>query len=63
MNTHVVVGTDVAVHRPRWRVAEGEEQDVDVEHSVEVGKYLGTVLSIRAGTNERETLSINGMYL
>ena len=48
--THVVVGVDVAVHRARRSVAEGQQEHINVEHSVEVREHLGSVLEVSTYT-------------
>lgn len=42
--SHVVVGADVAVDRTHRSVAKGQQDDIDVEHPVEVGEYFRSVL-------------------
>lgn len=44
---YVVIGVDVSVDRARRGVAKRQKEDVNVEHPVEVGEHLRTVLQRR----------------
>lgn len=42
--SHVVVGVDVAVYGARRSIAKRQQENVDVEHPIEVGENLGSML-------------------
>lgn len=47
MAAHIVVGVDVPVDGAHGCVAEGQQEDIDVEHPVKVGEYFRSMLKKR----------------